>query len=318
MPRINHNIQALVSSGALKRTERSLSGTLEKLSTGLAINRSSDNAAGLSVSEQLRSQIHGLGMGNRNIQDGISLLNIAEGALMEMENMLQRLRELSIQASTATYGREQREFMQMEMVQLTDELDRVARSTQFNGMPLLSGESGRPGQRNPWGSYVPGDNESGAFIHIGPNTSRNDLLQIRMPAATTMALGLRGELRIYDEDEGSPTFGDLIRIDPEGLLLDFTTAEGAQRGIGLLDSAINAMNRIRADVGAYTNRLEHALTNQMNALINITSAESLIRDADFAKESMNFTRLQVLQQSSTAMLVQANALPNNILGLLNI
>jgi flagellin len=295
MPRINHNIQSMITATSLRRSERSLSGTLEKLSTGLSINRSADNAAGLSVSEQLRTQIQGLGMANRNVQDGISLLNIAEGALIEMENMLQRMRELAIQSSTATLSDDERNYIQVEVYQLSNEIDRVAASTQFNRMSLLNGDTGNAAHYNPWG-----DTNAGAYLHIGPNNSfATDLLHVKMKPANCEALGLR--------DYTNPTAPQI---------LDLSTATSAQDGIGLLDQAINYISTLRSDIGAYTNRLDHALTNQENVLENVTSAESLIRDTDFSFETMNFTRLQILQQASTAMLAQANALPNNILSLL--
>ncbi|MCL1945799.1 MAG: flagellin [Chitinivibrionia bacterium] len=297
MPRINNNIQSMLTASALKRTERTLTTTLEKLSTGRDINRSSDNAAGLSVAEQLRTQVNGLTMGNRNIQDGVSLLNVAEGALIEIENILQRMRELSIQSSTATVGPEAREFVQMEVEQLSDEIDRIAAATQFNKKQLLNGNSGNPDSPdyNAWGDEV-----RGGFIHIGANNiEQDDIINIKLRAANTFALGIRDN------------------ATPPAQLLDMSTQAGAQAGIELLDKAIDFISEYRADLGAYTNRLEHSLTNQENMIPNVASAESLIRDADFAKETAEFQRLQILQQASSAMLAQANSLPNTILSLLN-
>ncbi len=281
MPRINHNIQSMITAGSLKRTERSLSGTLEKLSTGLKINRASDDAAGLSVSEQLRSQINGLGMGNRNISDGVSLLNIAEGALIEVGDMIQRMRELAIQSSNDSLETNQRTYVQLEVEQLLEEIDRITDSTQFNGMPLLNGSA-------PWGTA------SGGAIHAGPNSDPNsDIMWISIDAMDTASLS----------------------IDSNGMTA-MTSQTGARMAIDSLDAALTQVNTLRAKLGASTNRLSHALTNQENVHINVSSAESMIRDADFAEESADFTKFQILQQSATSMLSQANTLPNNVLSLL--
>ncbi len=280
MPRINHNIQSLITAGSLKRTERSLSGTLEKLSTGLAINRASDDAAGLSVSEQLRSQVHGLEMGNRNISDGVSLMNIAEGALIEVGGMLQRMRELAIQSSNDSLQPADRLYVQLEVDQLVEEIDRITASTQFNKMPLLNGTA-------PWGS------SSGGAIHAGPNSDPNtDILRVSIPSMNALSLG----------------------VDSNSMYM--TSQTSSTMAINSLDLALTSVNSLRAKLGAVTNRLTHALTNQENTHVNVSSAESMIRDADFAHESAQFTKFQILQQSATSMLSQANSLPNNVLSLL--
>ncbi len=280
MPRINHNIQSMITASSLRKTERSLSSTLEKLSTGIQINRASDDAAGLSVSEQLRSQINGLNMGNRNISDGVSLMNIAEGALTEVESMIQRMRELAIQASSDTLRDTERSYIELESRQLTEEIDRITNSTQYNRMPLLNGSS-------PWG---PG---TGGVIHAGPNGDVNaDILVVTIDPMNSTALNL-----------GSTTFS-------------MSSGSSAQAAITTLNDALTSVNSLRAKLGAVTNRLNHALTNQENVSVNVTSAESLIRDTDFAAESASFTKFQILQQSATSMLSQANSMPNNVLSLL--
>jgi len=334
MPRINTNIPALVSSGALKRTERTLSLSLERLSTGNAINRSSDNAAGLSVAEQLRAQANGLAQGNRNINDGISLLNIAEGGLIEIQNMLQRLRELSIQASTATVSDDQREYIQLEVNQLTDEIDRIAASTKFNGRSMLNGNPGVPGTYdfNPW------ESDDGGFVRIGTNnltdSDSSGIINIRFRPANTEFLGLRDlhfgrqlfpNPRYVDDtdpafdptDPDVPSWYDPLNNPEFYDTLSLRTAEEAQGAITLLDVALDHVNALRSDIGSYTNRLEHALIAQTNILVNVEAAESQIRHVDFAKETVSFTRLQIMQQASSSMLAQANSLPNNILTLLN-
>ena len=391
MPRINTNTQSLTSVAALKRNNRSLTTTLERLSTGNRINRAACNAAGLSVADQLRAQSTGLGAGNRNIQDGISVLNVAEGALNEVTNILQRLRELAVQASTATLGDKERGFIQLEVEQLTEEIDRISKTTRFNNMRLLSGEdTTETGHRNPWG------HENGAALHVGAgHCDDNDLLRIKMPSVSAESLGLwtdvqriafnelegvgafeeeeildsggmgtgifirvpaldfNGNQIIYDANDPShqanyfstndngetvivPRFnddgtrarehifdsqGNPVIITERTQLLDLSkgpNGQGAIDAITHLDEALEMINGARSQIGAKVNRLEHALVNQMNMHTNVVSAESLIRHTDFSYEAMHMTRKQVLQQSSTAILAQANALPNHILGLLNI
>jgi flagellin len=270
----------MVTGGALRTVGRNLSKSLEKLSTGLRINRAADDAAGLSVSEQLRTQIRGIAMGNRNTQDGIALLNIAEGALIEIEDMLQRARELSIQAANDTLTVNERAFINVEFNQLKTEIDRIAMGTQYNSMKLLNGDTS-----SPW--------STGGILHVGPNNSAaTDTITITIGAITTGGLGIPGNTCIV------------------------TTQTAANNAISLLDVALGSVNTLRADLGAKTNRLEHALNNQENQEQNMTAAESIIRDTDFAAETSLFARHQILQQSSTAMLAQANMVPQSILSLL--
>jgi flagellin len=278
MPRINHNIPAMTTAGSLGKAGRTLAKSLEKLSTGLRINRSADDAAGLSVSEQLRTQCRGLNMGNRNIQDGMSLLNIAEGALIEIEDMLQRMRELSIQAASDTLTGTERNYIQVEFGQLKTELDRIAEGTQYNSQKLLNGG-------DVW--------SGGGILHIGPNDD---------PTTDTVIITI-----------GGITTGSMA-IDGANCVV--TSQTSATAAISSLDLALMSVNTLRANLGAQTNRLEHALNNQENQEQNMVAAESVIRDTDFATETTNFTRSQILQQSSTAMLAQANQLPQSVLQLL--
>ena len=281
MPRINHNIPAMITGNSLRSVERDLSKSLEKLSTGLRINRAADDAAGLSVSEQLRTQVRGLNVGGRNAQDGVSLVNIAEGALIEVEAILQRMRELSIQAANDTLTSKERAYCEVEFDELRTEIDRIVGCTQFNSMRLLDGSA-------PWGT-------TGGVLHIGPNdnSSGNDVILITVAGVSTAALGIDLASNVYVTSQ--------------------TTATSA---ITALDVALNSVNELRARLGAITNRLEHAITNQANQEQNMQAAESVIRDADFAEETTKFTRNQILQQSSTAMLAQANSIPQSVLSLL--
>ncbi|MBN1575573.1 MAG: flagellin [Chitinispirillaceae bacterium] len=279
MPRINHNISAMITGNALRQVDRQLQKSLERLSTGMRINRASDDAAGLSVSEQLRTQVRGLNMGARNIQDGIALVNIAEGALIEVEAMLQRMRELCIQAANDTLTSVERTYVGIEVDNLKAEVDRIVAGTQYNSMRLLNGV-------DPWGT-------TGGVLHIGPNNDPTaDTLQYVIDPMDTVSLG----------------------VDAANLLVD--TQVNATAGISTLDNALMSVNALRADLGAMTNRLEHALANQENQEQNMQAAESVIRDADFAYETTQFSRNQILSQSSTAMLAQANMVPQSVLSLL--
>jgi flagellin len=278
MPRINNNISAMLTGNALRATEQDVQTSLERLSTGLRINRASDDAAGLSVSEQITTQVRGLQMGNQNIQDGISLMNIAEGCLNEVESMLQRMRELSIQAADDTQTSIERGYIQDETAQLRTEIDRIVSGTQYNSETLLDGTA-------PWGTAP------GGILHIGPNDSNTaDIIQYQIPAINTTSLGIT--------------------------LMSMTTQTDATAAIATLDDALHSVNTIRANIGAITNRLQHALTNQDNQVTNMQAAESVIRDVDFAAETTEYTKNQILQQSATAMLAQANTAPQSVLSLL--
>jgi len=277
MPRINHNIPAMITGSSLRQTNRNLQKSLERLSTGLRINRAADDAAGLSVSEQLRTQVRGLNMGARNIQDGIALLNIAEGALNEVEAMLQRMRELSIQAANDTLTTKERSYIQLEIDQLVNEINRITAGTQYNSQPLLNGTE-------PWG-------DGGGVLHIGPNNDPDaDVIQFQIDPVDSASLGV-----------------DTIGVEDLG---DATAA------IDTLDDALDSVNRLRATLGAMTNRLEHSLINQENQETNMQAAESVIRDSDYALETSIFVRNQILEQSTVAMLAQANSAPQSILSLL--
>jgi flagellin len=279
MPRINHNVSAMITGNALRASDRSLSKSLERLSTGLRINRASDDAAGLSVSEQLTSQVNGLQMGSRNIQDGTALLNIAEGALNEVESSIQRMRELSIQAANDTLTSVERSYIDIEITALTTEIDRIVSGTQYNSQNLLNGTA-------PWGTAP------GGVLHIGPNNvAAADSITYQINPMNTASLGLTG--------------------------LTVATQANATTSIDTLDVALRSVNALRADLGAMTNRLEHALNNQENQATNMQAAESVIRDSDFAYETTQFTRNQILSQSSTAMLSQANSVPQSVLKLLS-
>ena len=279
MPRINHNIPAMITGTSLRAVEREMSKSLEKLSTGLRINRAADDAAGLSVSEQLRTQVNGLNVGARNAQDGTALLNISEGALIEVDSMLQRMRELAIQSANDTLTSRERSYTDLEFNQLRTEIDRIVTGTQYNGQALLDGSA-------PWGA--------GGVLHVGPNNrSATDTIIVTINAISTGAIGMAISDNVYLTGQVSST-----------------------TAISILDNALFSVNTLRAQLGAITNRLEHAIANQENQEQNMAAAESVIRDADFAYETTKFTRNQIISQSSTAMLAQANSIPQSVLSLL--
>ncbi len=285
--RINHNISSMTTQGALFKANRAQSSNLEKLSTGLRINRASDDAAGLAISENLRSQVKGANQARRNAQDGISALNIAEGAANEVSAILQRMRELAVQSSTETLTNSERTYTNQEFKQLNDEIDRIASVTNYNGQKLVSGDSGEARL---------GRGTEGSALWIDANNSVGvDSITITIDTLSTGTSSVGG-LSISGNDIG--------------------TASTAQAAIASLDSAIGSVNSMRADIGAFVNRLEHSVNNLLVSETNQQAAESQIRDVDFANETSNFTKNQILSQSATSMLAQANAKSQSVLGLL--
>ena len=278
--RINHNISSMITQGALSQVNRDLSKSLERLSTGLRINRASDDAAGLSVSEQMRTQVNGMGKAKSNASDGIALLNIAEGAVNEIEAMLQRMRELAVQSSNDTLTTTERSYTNQEFQALISEIDRITNVTQYNTQTLLDGRVGSFGAANSVSS----------ILHIGPNSKSYDRVTVSIQGTSSGAMTIAGT--------------------------SVTTQARAEAAIASIDTAINSVNKLRSDLGAYINRLEHAINNLDNQTHNTQSAESTIRDVDFATETSQFTRNQILTQSATAMLAQANAVPQSVLSLL--
>jgi flagellin len=306
--RINHNISAMITQTALNTNNSSMSKSLEKLSTGLRINRAQDDAAGLAVSEQMRTQIRGLGKAKSNAQDGIALLQIAEGAAGEITNVLQRQRELAVQASNDTLTSTERKYLDNEFQSLSKEINRIAASTNYNGMNLLDGSSSSFGSVNMSGQTtlsgaLGGYSTDGTMgskpltLHVGPNnktqadgTTSTDEVAISYMALTQDSLGLTSQ--------------------------SVGTQAAAVAAIDELDKAIGSVNEVRSNLGTYINRLEYTVSNISNLEYNTTDAESRIRDVDFATETTSFTKNQILVQSSTAMLSQANSLPQNVLSLL--
>ncbi|MBD3420160.1 MAG: flagellin [Chitinivibrionales bacterium] len=282
--RINHNISAMVTQGSLFQANRELGKSLEKLSTGLRVNRASDDAAGLGVSENLRTQIRGAAQAQRNAQDGIAALQIAEGAANEISDILQRMRELAIQSGNDTLTSTERAYTEQEFTNLRSEIDRISNVTNYNGQSLISTATDRFGY-----SASSGD---GAVLWIDANQAvGTDSITVTIDTLSASSFNGLDSASISDQST-------------------------AVSSISTIDGAINSVNSARADIGAFVNRLEHAVNNLIVAETNQTAAESLIRDVDFASETANFTRNQILTQSATSMLAQANMIPSSVLGLL--
>ena len=300
--RINHNISSMATQNSMFQVNRSMNKSLERLSTGLRINRASDDAAGLSVSENLRTQVMGTSQAMRNAQDGIAAINIAEGAANEISAILQRMRELAVQSSNDTLTSTEREYTDQEFQQLIEEIDRIADVTNYNGMKLISEIDGANKNDRFGLSTDTSDDTLGSTLWIDANTEYGvDSITITIDTLSTLGVGLSK----YDDTQSA------VIVDTH-----LTSQESAVNAISALDSAINSVNTMRSDMGAYINRLEHAINNLMISNTNQQSAESLIRDVDFANESSQFTRNQILTQSGTAMLSQANMVPQNVLRLL--
>jgi flagellin len=290
--RINHNVPAMITQGSIFQNNRALTKDLEKLSTGLRINRANDDAAGLAISEGLRTQVRGAEQAKKNTLDAISALNIAEGAANEMHAILQRMRELSIQSSTATYSSVERNYMNQEYQQLKDEIDRIVKATNFNNIKLLDSmavNSGRGESIFVEKGTPPGF--TGDDIWCDANGRKDvDSIAIKYNAVSIVSMSMTSS--------------------------NIASASSAQFAITELDIAISRISQMRADIGAYVNRLETTVNNLVVSAANQQAAESQIRDTDFATQSSNFTKNQILVQSATAMLSQANGISQNVLTLL--
>jgi len=283
---INHNLSAMFAQRTLGVTNRSIGSDVEKLSSGMRINRAGDDASGLAVSEKMRSQIRGLNQASQNASNGISFIQATEGYLQESSDILQRIRELAVQASNGIYSSEDRMQIQVEVSQLVAEVDRIASSAQFNGMNMLTGRFAQETGEN----VITGS----MWFHIGANMDQRIRAYIgTMPAA---ALGIRN----VGNDE----------------IMTLENADSANRSIGVIDEGLKKINKQRADLGAYQNRLNHTVVGLDIAAENLQAAESRIRDSDMARQMVDYTKNQVLSQSGTAMLAQANTSSQQVLSLL--
>ncbi|MCL1928354.1 MAG: flagellin [Treponema sp.] len=283
---INHNLSAMFAERSLKVTNESLTKNMEKLASGLRINRAGDDASGLAVSEKLRSQIRGLNMASMNATNGISFIQVTEGYLQETQDIIQRIRELAVQAANGIYSEEDRLYIQVEVSQLVDEVDRIASHAQFNGMNMLTGRFARANGDN----VVTGS----MWLHIGANMDQRK--QVFIGTMTAGALGMRNS--------------------NDNSFLTIQTPDDANRSIGVLDEALKLINKQRADLGAYQNRLEHAVRGLDIGAENMQAAESRIRDTNMASQTVKYVTDQILISSGTAMLAQANQRASSVLQLL--
>ncbi|HAK69080.1 MAG TPA: flagellin [Treponema sp.] len=283
---INHNMSAMFASRSVGITNNSIQKDMEKLSSGERINRAGDDASGLAVSEKMRSQIRGLNRASKNAGDGISFIQTTEGYLQETEDVIQRIRELAVQSSNGIYTDEDRMQIQVEVSSLIAEIDRIASHAQFNGMNMLTGRFARPTGENSVTASM--------WLHIGANMDQRT--QVFIGTMTASALGVR---QLGTEE-----------------ILTLATPDEANRAIGTLDEAIKKINKQRADLGAYQNRLEYTIKGVDIAAENLQASESRIRDTNMASQMVEFTKNQILVQSGTAMLAQANAQSQTVLSLL--
>ena len=283
---INHNMSAMFAQRSQGLTDLNNQKNMENLSSGMKINRAGDDASGLAVSEKMRSQIRGLNQASTNAKNGISFIQTTEGYLQETEDIIQRIRELAVQSSNGIYTDEDRMQIQVEVSSLIAEVDRIASCAQFNGMNMLTGRFARPTGENSVTASM--------WLHIGANMDQRTQVYIGTMSAT--ALGLRA---VGTEE-----------------IMTLESPDEANRAIGTLDEAIKKINKQRADLGAYQNRLEKTVVGLDIGAENLQASESRIRDTDMAKEMVDFTKNQVLSQAGTAMLAQANQSSQNVLSLL--
>ncbi|HNX59762.1 MAG TPA: flagellin [Spirochaetota bacterium] len=279
---INHNMSAINANKVLKFKHWDVEKSTEKLASGMRINRAGDDASGLAVSEKMRTQIQGLRQAERNTEDGMSFIQTAEGYLDQTSNILQRIRVLAVQSSNGIYSNDDRQLIQVEVSALVDEVDRIASQAEFNKFKLLLGDFART---NP---------KSSMWFHMGANMHQRERVYI----GTMTAEGLR-----LKEKTGE-------------FLANLSTADKANRTIGVIDDALHKVAKQRADLGAYYNRLETASKGLLTAYENTQASESRIRDADMAETMVDLTKDQVLVQSGTAMLAQANQKSAGVLQLL--
>lgn len=274
--RINTNVPALIAQRNLRTTRGSLDKNLERLSSGSRINHAGDDAAGLAISESIRAQIRGLGQAERNAQDGISVVQVAEGALAEVSNILVRMRELGVQAASDTIGQTERKFLNVEFSQLMEEIDRIAQSTEYNGVPLLNG--------------------AGSAFEVQIGTKNNPSVD---------------RVKLFD-----PGAADINVVALGINLTNVADKTGAQNSLAAVDGAISSVTAIRAEFGAMQNRLQSIVSNILISKENLSAANSRIRDADMAEETTELTKNNILMQAGVSVLGQANTTIKTALNLL--
>ena len=284
MPVINTNINSIVSQNATNRSDRAMTTTMEKLSTGYRINKSGDDAAGLAVSTKMTAQIKGTYQAARNISDAVAMVQTADGALREVSSIMQRMRELAVQGATETYSPADLLLMDTEYQQLEAEITRIVDQTKWNKMDLLNG--------------------------AGPSGAATDgVFVVQLGADNGQTLNITiGDLQVTSGGGAS------LLSDLEGLAV--SSQASAAAAITSIDNAFTDLADKRADLGAYMNRLGHALGNAETFAANMSDSNSRIVDTDYAKEMTEFAKSQIVRQAGMAMLTQANAIPNQVLQLL--
>jgi flagellin len=274
--RINHNMSAVFANRQLKIMTQNLDKSMERLASGQAINRSGDDASGLAVSEKMRTQINGLNQAEKNTQNGLSFIQVAEGSLQQINDILQRVRTLAVQSANGIYSNQDRQQIQVEVSSLIDEIDRITTSAEFNRMKMLTGVFARTSK------------VGSMFFHVGPNSDQRIRTYITTMSSRALTLWNGNTKRTI------------------------STVGEANAMIGSIDKALDKLNRQRADLGAYYNRMENTAKALNLSYENMLAADSRIRDADMAAEMVEFTKNQILVQSGVAMLSQANSMPQLI------
>ena len=295
--RINTNTASLNTYRSYAASQAGMEQNIERLSSGLRINKASDDAAGLAISDRMDNQIRGMQQANRNVQQGNNLLQTAEGAMNEVGNILGRMRELAVQSASDTVSGDDRDSIDLEFEQLKSEIDRIAKGTSYNGMGLIDGSA---------------DGTDKITLQVGADNNAQDQLSFNL-----------ADFRVDDGSSAISTFagvqltdGASSPTDKNFQDLDLDTAATSQWAISALDQAIEAVNDQRATVGALQNRLEFTSSNLMGSIQNNSASMSTIRDADFAAEAADLAKNQILVQSGTSMLAQANSLSQNVLALI--
>jgi len=282
---INTNIRALASTNAIASNERAMQKTMQSLSTGNSINKASDNAAGLSVRENMTSQINGLNAAVRNANDAINMLQTADGSLNEVSDMMQRMRELGTLAQNDTYSTAQKKSMDDEYQALTSEIERIAANTQWNKMNILTGSGGEVGLA------------SAFTFQIGANAGQVISVVIANQGIVSTAATMQTE---YDSIQSTAV----------------TTGQLASAAVAKLDDALSTLNANRSKIGAAVNRLEHAINNLTNVAQNATDSRSRVTNTDYSKATSDLAKQQIIAQAATAILAQANQQPQSVLSLL--
>jgi flagellin len=297
--RINTNTASLNTYRSYAASQAGMEQNIERLSSGLRINKASDDAAGLAISDRMDNQIRGMQQANRNVQQGNNLLQTAEGAMNEVGNILGRMRELAVQSASDTVSGDDRASIDLEFEQLKSEIDRIAKSTSYNGMGLVDGSSDGTSEK--------------ITLQVGADTYAQDPLSFNLEEFRVTTDGSTATTKFAGVQL---TDGASSATDKNFQDLDLDTAATSQWAISALDQAIEAVNDQRATVGALQNRLEFTSSNLMSSIQNNSASVSTIRDADFAAEAADLAKNQILVQSGTSMLAQANGLSQNVLALI--